>query len=76
MTLPVARAPDLQDVVFETSGLQAVELALPQPLPAGRYYWRVIARDTRDPETSWQLPFDELTLDGTRYLGVATFTVP
>jgi spore coat protein H len=74
--LTVARAPDLQEVVYETSGLPVAELALPQPLPASRYYWRVIARDTRDPETSWQLPFDELTLDGTRHLGVATFTVP
>jgi spore coat protein H len=72
----VARTPDLQAPVYQATGLPAIELTLPDPLPPDRYYWRVTARETADPEGSWQLPFDEVTVGATRHLGVASFVVP
>ncbi len=74
--ITVAPTPTLETPIFQATALDAIDLTLPDPLPPGRYYWQVIARDPRHPDTSWQLPFDELTIAGTRHLGLSTFTVP
>jgi spore coat protein H len=71
----VARAPDLDQVVYETSGLDTLQLTIPQPFGRGTYYWRVTARDAKDPETNWQFPFDEVVVAGTHHSGMGTFTV-
>jgi hypothetical protein len=46
-----------------------------QQLGSGHtYYYRVIIRDTKDPENNWQYPFDT-HWDGKYFEGMKRFTV-
>jgi spore coat protein H len=72
----VASTPALDAPLFQATAVEAIELTLPDPLPPGRYYWQVIAREAHNPQTSWQLPFDEVVVGGTRHQGVSSFTLP
>ncbi len=47
---------DPSQLLVERRGLVATETSV-EGLATGTYFWRAIARDTRAPETNWQVPF-------------------
>jgi spore coat protein H len=73
--LQISTTPDFASLTVEQTGIAGTVMLLPQTLPPGTYYWRVIARDSVDPTNNWQVAFDEVRMNNIRYMGVKTFTV-
>ncbi len=77
--LEIATTPDFSEttLVHRVTGLDVNRYGFRWNLPAGEYYYRVIARDSADPEQHWQIAFnsyrDEVT--GREYHGVTPFRV-
>ena len=63
-----------EDVVHQELGLTDAFFDI-EALPTGTYYFRVIARDTKDPGNHWQYPFDSHWAGGTYVEGMRQFTV-
>jgi hypothetical protein len=57
----IARTPTFGqgDIVVNKTGLKEHELTLEDAVSPGTYYWRVIARDAKDPAKNWQISFSE-----------------
>jgi spore coat protein H len=73
--LQISTTPDFATLAFERTGHSEILMMVNEDLPAGTYYWRVTARDAKDPTNNWQVAFDEVRKDATRYMGVGTFVV-
>jgi hypothetical protein len=75
--LEISTVPTFASLIFERKDYTSTLLRVEQELDAGKYFWRVIARDAKDPTVNWQLPFDNLwnEEDDTIYLGLGTFQV-
>lgn len=73
----IARSPDFGagSIVVEKAGLTETS-AVADGLAPGTYYYRVIVRDATDPATLYQTPFDRLDMNGQRYDGVRSVTLP
>ena len=66
----VSRSPsfDTADIFIQRLDLEVVELLIMDPVDPGDYFWRVIIRDTKDPEVNWQIAFDSYEIfDGEDY---------
>jgi spore coat protein H len=76
----VSRSPDFAatSVVAEQLGLPQVGTVLRSKLEPGRYFWRVLIRDTKNPQEHWQVPFDSYYDPDTDEIhhGMAPFEVP
>jgi hypothetical protein len=45
------------DLLVEKTGLKETNYTITEPVPSGTYFWRVVARDAKDPAKNWQIPF-------------------
>jgi spore coat protein H len=73
--LQIATTPDFASLTVEHKNISTTLMIVQQALAPGTYYWRVIARDSVDPTNNWQVAFDEVWVDNTRYMGLGKFTV-
>jgi spore coat protein H len=73
--LEISTTPDFATLAFTRTGYSDTFMLVSQELPAGTYYWRVTARDGTAAD-SYQVAFDEVRIDTTRYMGVGSFVVP
>ncbi len=78
--LQVSTSPSFSEssIILEIPGLTTNEYTHSNSLPSGDYFFRVLMRDTADPEVNWQAPFrsyfDQET--GTSFFGLRPFTIP
>jgi hypothetical protein len=76
----VSTSPSFSEssIILEIPGLTTNEYTHSNSLPSGDYFFRVLMRDTADPEVNWQAPFrsyfDQET--GTSFFGLRPFTIP
>ncbi|HIP52900.1 MAG TPA: hypothetical protein EYH03_02655 [Chromatiales bacterium] len=77
--LEIATTPDFQTgtIVHSATGLSTPAYDLAWSLPKGDYYLRVTARDSADPQSHWQIAFDEIYDEAKdiSYFGVQKFHV-
>ena len=77
--LEIATSPDFRPatVVHQVYGLGVSHYEFRWNLPPGEYYYRVIARDSADPEQHWQIAFNQFydESDDLEYHGVEAFRV-
>lgn len=71
---PLFRA---SDIIVERSKLVSADLTIAERLAPGAYWWRVTARDSKDPGANWQIAFGHYTdpATGARYFGTRSLTV-
>jgi len=65
------------DIKFSAKKLTQTTYTAPWMLPRGKYYYRITARDTRNPTENWQLSFKEVydRVTDISAHGVMSFTV-
>ena len=77
--LEIATEPDFRDgsVQHSVFGLDTPYYSFRWDLSAGEYYYRVIARDSADPQHHWQIAFSQVydESSGREYNGVKMFQV-
>ncbi|PID46546.1 MAG: hypothetical protein CSB47_03490 [Proteobacteria bacterium] len=65
---------DEDDLVVRETGIQGRRITIPWPYEAGRYYYRVIARDADAPTQYWQVAYDPIIMDdGSEAFGIVAF---
>ncbi|MBF0237462.1 MAG: CotH kinase family protein [SAR324 cluster bacterium] len=72
-TNPLFSAPD---IVFAALSLPENVLSYSVALNPGTYYWRIIIRDTKNPQENWQIPYDSYVVNRVRYDGILKLVVP
>lgn len=66
------------EIVVRQAGLAETSTSVAKTLaPAGTYFWRVIVRQTSDPATQWEIPFDNYwdATAGKAYYGLRQWVV-
>ncbi len=76
--LEISETPAFTSLVYQrrdyADNLMTVRFDAITNAGTGTYYWRVIARDSKNAD-NWQLAFDELWKDDTRYMGLGSFDI-
>ncbi len=75
ITIASSHEFEASTIVLDQQGVTETYLNLPLNLTPGSYFLRIIARDSKQPETNWQTSFDLYEKDNRYYYGVLHFRV-
>jgi len=71
----VASSPGFETgtTVINQTGITGTYLNYPVNLAPGKYYFRVVARDSKQPDTNWQISFNLYEEENRYYYGILMF---